>query len=158
MVISFFLEPKHFNSFNEFNDFVRAIQEGKKVNFDGNKKIFSVDAPQDSEIYSENEISSKKLTYGYLRQIIRVGYIEKDGQKLPYPFLEREYLQNHPQIKAMRENHLKLLKNLKADFGNLDYGEADQFCVEGTRNEKEGVWVDYMHSRQRSGWCASIKP
>lgn len=114
-----------------------------KIDFDGDQNQFVIS--NNGQI-----VKSRKLPRAYLRNIIKVGRTHLDE---PIFFLEKSYLQNHPNIEQMKKQHQEILNSLN---GRVFSAESD-ITVVRSRNPK-GQYSDFhLDSMSNNDYTITVK-
>ncbi len=133
---SFHVEAKHFKSHQDYRTVSQALENGEiaKVSFDGNRRTLRFQFKGDAQ----EPIDTEYLGYAYLRQMVKLGYVDTGTAKIPSIRLEKEYVQNDVFMEDMQANHKALLRDLVKELG------ADQtqtMVIPKTRNPS-GIYSD----------------
>jgi hypothetical protein len=136
------------NSF-EVKDF-QILQEWMKtrtindleVRFDGDQNQFAF-------INSGQMVKSKKLPRAYLRNIIKVG---KTNLNEPVFFLEKSYLQNHPNLQQMTNQHQEIVNILNGEVSS----QKSDIKVIKSRNPR-GQYSDFHLDSMTNDYIVSEK-
>ncbi|MBI1860074.1 MAG: hypothetical protein HYR96_04035 [Deltaproteobacteria bacterium] len=138
VLVSWVLKQQDFESAADYNAVLDHLEKRKlteeEVAFDGNLRVLRINL-------GKRTIQSRVLGHAYLRQMVKVGQTSSEGVGLR---LEKEYLQEHPLLETMRENHQAIAASVKEAIGAVD---GESVTMPASRNPG-GVYSDLARGAQ----------
>ena len=134
VMASFHVEAKHFANRQIYRAVLQGLDDGSIVEtqFLGNQRTLKF-------VFADGHfLESEFLGYAYLRQMVKLGYVDTPEVKRASVRLEKEYTQNSEYLEVMRQQHRALKRELKQDLHAI---QNSTMHIVKSRNP-EGVYSD----------------
>ena len=127
-VASFHLTSANFKTVKDYEEVFQAQRSGLApgLSWNGNKRVVYF------TMADGRQIETQPLGHAFLRQMVKVGSVEAENDDVaPALFMEREYLQIHPALERMRQNHRAIYDAVSRDIGAVNEGTV---TISASRN------------------------